>query len=81
MKDAGQRYTILQLAADHAAKWLPQLIVLLLDAVDGGPSVGFLVPLSDADACHNWTEVFFEVGQQSRIVLAAVQHDRFVGSV
>ncbi len=74
-------YAILRLEADCAAKWLPQLIVLLQDAVNGGASVGFLAPLSDADACQYWTEVIFEVGRQRRIVLAAVQQDQVVGSV
>jgi acetyltransferase len=72
---------ITPLHPEDAAKWVPQLVELLRDAVDGGASVGFLAPLSDADACQYWTEVFSEVGQQSRIVLAAVQQDRVVGSV
>jgi acetyltransferase len=74
-------YTIQQLKADCAAKWVPQLVKLLQNAVDGGASVGFIAPLSDADACQYWTEVFSEVGQQSRIVLAAVQENQIIGSV
>jgi GNAT superfamily N-acetyltransferase len=40
-----------------------------------------LAPLPDADARRYWTEVFSEIGQQSRIVLAAVQDDQIIGSV
>jgi acetyltransferase len=72
---------IILLHPEDAARWLPQLITLLQDAVDGGASVGFLAPLSDADACQYWTQVFFEIGQRNRIVLAAVQQDQVVGSV
>ena len=54
-------YTIHRLKADSAARWVPQLVELLRDAVDAGASVGFLAPLSDADACQYWTEVFSEV--------------------
>ena len=38
---------IMPLHPEDAAKWLPQLIGLLQDAVAGGASVGFLAPLSD----------------------------------
>jgi acetyltransferase len=69
------------LQADYAAKWVPQLVELLQDAVDSGASVGFLAPLSDPDARQYWTKVFSEVPEQSRIVLAAVQQDQVVGSV
>jgi GNAT superfamily N-acetyltransferase len=53
----------------------------LQDAVDGGASVGFLAPLSTADAEHYWTQVFAQVSRQSRIVLAAVHGDTLAGSV
>jgi acetyltransferase len=72
---------ILSLHPTDATKWLSQLIVLLQDAVDSGASVGFLAPLSNPDAHQYWTGVFGEVGEQSRIVLAAVQQDQIVGSV
>jgi acetyltransferase len=74
-------YTIQRLQVDYAAKSVPRLVALSRDAVDSGTSMGFLAPLSYADACQYWTEVFFEVGQRRRIVLAAVQQDQVVGSV
>ena len=74
-------YTIQRLEADDAATWVPQLVELLQEAVDGGASVGFLAPLPAADARRYWTEVFSEVCQQSRIVLAVVQEGRIIGSV
>jgi hypothetical protein len=50
---------IMPLQPTDAAKWLPQLIVLLQDAVDSGASVGFLAPLADVDAYHYWMKAFF----------------------
>jgi ribosomal protein S18 acetylase RimI-like enzyme len=72
---------IQRLDAEHAARWLPELVILLRDAVDSGASVGFLAPLSDADSRTYWAEVFAEVGQKRRILLAAVQDSMMVGSV
>jgi acetyltransferase len=72
---------IITLCPEDASRWKPQLIVLLQHAVDSGASVGFLAPLSTADAEHYWTQVFAQVSRQGRIVLAAVHGDMLVGSV
>jgi acetyltransferase len=72
---------IMPLHPEDAARWLPQLIGLLQDAVDSGASVGFLAPLSDAQAQQYWTKVFAQVGERTRIVLAAVHNGAIVGSV
>jgi acetyltransferase len=72
---------IVPLDPQDAAKWLPQLIVLLQDAVDSGASVGFLAPLSDVDAYHYWMRAFVQLGEKGRIILAAVHDGMIVGSV
>ena len=72
---------IIELHPEDAARWQPQLIGLLQDAVDGGASVGFLAPLSDGEAQRYWTKVFAQVGNNGRVVLAAVYDGAIVGSV
>jgi GNAT superfamily N-acetyltransferase len=72
---------IRRLHPKDAARWRPQLIRLLQDAVDSGASVGFLAPLSDVEAYHYWMKAFVQVAENSRIILAAMHEDRIVGSV
>jgi acetyltransferase len=72
---------IMPLHPEDAARWLPQLIDLLQDAVDSGASVGFLAPLSDGQAQQYWMKVLAQVGEKSRIILAAVHNGTIVGSV
>ena len=72
---------IIELHAEDAARWQPQLIGLLQDAVDSEASVGFLAPLSDGEAQRYWTKVFAQVGDNGRLVLAAVHGGAIVGSV
>lgn len=50
---------------------LPQLIELLQDAVDSGASVGFLPPLSEAEARHYWHSVFEALDARHRVLLVA----------
>jgi acetyltransferase len=72
---------IMPLQPTDAAKWLPQLIVLLQDAVDSGASVGFLAPLAEVDAYHYWMKAFVQLSEKGRIILAAVHDSTIVGSV
>ncbi len=72
---------IIVLHPEDATRWLPQLVNLLQDAVDSGASVGFLAPLSDADATQYWTKLFTQISQQGYIVLVAVHEGMIVGSV
>ena len=60
---------------------LPSLSELLLDAVDGGASIGFLLPMS-ADVAENyWREVQFVVAKETVILLVAYQNEQLVGTV
>ncbi|MER7487049.1 GNAT family N-acetyltransferase [Streptomyces sp. NPDC126497] len=45
-----------ELSAARLADLVPELAALLIDAVDGGASVGFLAPLDRAEAVAWWTE-------------------------
>jgi ribosomal protein S18 acetylase RimI-like enzyme len=77
MTDVGLRIEPLTAAGvglHHAA-----LVELLRDAVDGGGSIGFLPPLSEADAAAYWDAVAAALGDGARIVLAA--HDGALGLV
>ena len=57
----------------------PELSALLRDAVDSGASIGFLPPLTEADAVAYWRSVADALGDGSRVVLAA--HDGELGLV
>lgn len=64
-------------AADVAA-----LSALLRDAVEGGASVGFLLPLTAADVSPYWSGVFAAVAAGHRLLLVARDDaGRIVGSV
>lgn len=54
---------------------------LLRDAVEGGASVGFMLPLPDAEVRAYWTSVYEEIGSGGRILLTARDAGRIVGSV
>jgi acetyltransferase len=70
-----------RLTEEQAGRLLPQLIVLLQDAVHDGASIGFVRPLAMEVAEKYWQEVIREVGQRSRILLATFRDGVVVGSV
>ena len=57
------------------------LVDLLPDTVNGGASVGFLPPISRADAEAYWLEVHEALRSGARRLLVARQGDRVVGTV
>ena len=59
---------------------LRDLTALLRDAVEGGASVGFMLPLRDDDIAAFWQEVFSDAKAGKRLVLAARDGNRIVGS-
>lgn len=65
---------------DSATTPIRGLATLLIDAVDGGASVGFLSPLTVDDATSYWREVAADVGIH-RHLWVAEDGDRVVGSV
>jgi ribosomal protein S18 acetylase RimI-like enzyme len=73
--------SIERVAPEEEPVLLPQLVLLLQDAVTGGASVGFLLPLSAEEAGEYWRSVFQEVAQSTRVLLVARDAGQVVGSV
>lgn len=57
------------------------LVDLLQDAVDSGASVGFLSPLSTADARNYWLAALEDVARGERVILLAFDGQSLVGCV
>lgn len=72
---------ITPLHAAEGAALLPQLIVLLQDAVASGASLGFWHPLSEQDAARYWRGILTEVDGGRRILLIAREPNRVSGTV
>ena len=70
----------IRLATQHDVDLLPDLCVLLKDAVDGGASVGFLAPLAPSVAAEYWRDALTSAGA-NLTVWVAQEHGRVVGSV
>ncbi len=66
---------IARLAPDAARALVPSLAALLQEAVAGGASVGFLPPLTDADATAYWEGVVAGVAASERVLLVAYDGD------
>ena len=70
---------LLDAAAAEAA--LPALIALLDDAVQGGASVGFVLPLAEGELAAYWAGVVAAVARGARVLLVARADGRIVGTV
>ncbi len=64
-------FTIRSINADEAAALEPQLVALLQHNVDDGASIGFLPPLSAAEAGAYWRSVQDALAGPYRVMLAA----------
>lgn len=69
------------LAATPTAADLADLGTLLRDVVEGGASIGFLWPLTEAEIVSFWSGVVAGVAAGQRLVLVARDAGRIVGSV
>jgi GNAT superfamily N-acetyltransferase len=58
----------------------PTLVELLQESVDGGGALGFHAPLAAADARDYWLALRSELESGSRVLLAAFENGRIVGS-
>jgi len=72
---------IISFSAEQAEWEIDQLAALLIDAVDSGASVGFMPPLSGAEALAYWREVIAAMRAGNRVLLVASDGDRVQGSV
>src|SRR5476649_1378921 len=69
------------LSAAPTAADLADLNALLRDAVEGGASVGFILPLPDAEIASFWASAISDVAAGKRVLLVARAAGRIVGSV
>ena len=58
-----------------------QLVELIADAVDGGASIGYVLPCASADYAAFWDEVADAVGAGERFVLASEREGTIVGTI
>lgn len=72
---------IRQLTAAEARHHLPALADVLHDCVEGGASIGFIAPFSKADAQAFFEKVVQGVEHGDRVLLAAFQDSKLVGTV
>lgn len=73
--------TIEPLALPASVSEMADLIALLCDSVNHGASVGFLPPLSEAEARAWWETTLAEVTGGERVILAARDSTGIVGCV
>lgn len=74
-------YEIRTLSPTELEEHLPSFSALLKDAVRSGASVGFVPPLADGDARAYWNGVKNALGDGNRVLLAAEEQGRILGSV
>lgn len=73
--------TIERLDGPAAREALPELIALLDDAVQGGASIGFVLPLADGELERYWSGVAASVQAGQKVLLVARLDGRVAGSV
>ncbi len=69
-----------RLTSEQIHAYLPDLIRVLQDSVDGGASVGYLPPLSDEQAQQYWSAILPDVEKGSRILLVALDDGVVIGT-
>lgn len=74
-------YRIQRLTEHQAGSHLDALTDLLLDAVEGGASVGFLHPLDESEGRAYWEVVLSALSSGQRVLLVALEGDSVLGSV
>lgn len=73
--------TVRRLTAAEARQHVPDLARVLVDCVEGGASVSFMLPFTQQDGENFFTRVVDSVGAGERILLAAFLDDEIVGTV
>lgn len=74
-------HSIEALPAPPSAADLVDLAALLRDVVEGGASIGFMLPLGEDEVVAFWSGVIAGAGAGQRLVLVARDAGRIVGSV
>jgi GNAT superfamily N-acetyltransferase len=73
--------TVRRLDAGAALEYIDQLADVLLDCVEGGASVSFMLPMARATALSFWRKVADGVARGERTLLVAEDEDGIVGTV
>ena len=73
--------TVRRLGAEEALACAGQLADVLLDCVEGGASVSFMLPLARERALRFWQEVAEGVARGERTLLVAEDKDSITGTV
>jgi acetyltransferase len=71
---------IRSLTSEEAKRLVPQLTELIRDGVNNGAAMGFLAPLSVAEAQGYWLEVIDALNTPYRILLVALEDRQIIGS-
>lgn len=70
-----------QLGPDDALSLLPELVALLVDAVENGASIGFVPPFSPAEAEEYWQGVVAKLRTPHQRLFIARTDNQIIGSV
>ncbi|SAK47485.1 GNAT family N-acetyltransferase [Caballeronia ptereochthonis] len=66
-----ENITVRRVGANEASGYIETLADVLIDCVEGGASVSFMLPISRATAVEFWTRVAHGVARNERILLVA----------
>jgi acetyltransferase len=72
-------WNIAEIRSTPSLELFSELVELLQDAVKSGASIGFLAPLSTADARNYWMAVLSEVARGERVILLARDGTSIIG--
>lgn len=72
---------LISLSQHDIAQRLPELTDILVDSVNGGASVSFMLPFHPDNAVAFWQKIARSVAAGERTVLAAEQNGRLIGTV
>jgi ribosomal protein S18 acetylase RimI-like enzyme len=72
---------VVSFTPEEAERHIGRLVALLIDAVDGGASIGFMPPLGEGEACSYWEGVIRAVREGTRVLLVARDGDQIQGAV
>jgi ribosomal protein S18 acetylase RimI-like enzyme len=73
--------TIRHLGADETQERIGQLADVLLDCVEGGASVSFMLPMARETAMRFWQKVADGIARDERTLLVAEDHQGIAGTV
>ncbi|MFM0521118.1 MULTISPECIES: GNAT family N-acetyltransferase [Caballeronia] len=63
--------TVRRVGANEASGYVEALADVLIDCVEGGASISFMLPISRATAIEFWTRVMHGIARDERILLVA----------